>query len=98
MTPKRGRERPERNQGTTTLPASFRDLPFPHTSLDTAWYRPERLNTNSNKPCYREGALKSNSSSGLAGHVLNCNILNKYNLKSTNVYHPGRSRSESQWH
>jgi len=39
-----------------------------------------------------------NCGSSLAGHVPDCNILNKYNLKSTNVYHPGRSRSKSQWH
>ena len=71
------------------------NAPFPGTSLDTARYRSKSLNTNSNKPCYREGGLKPNRNYSLAGQVPNCNILNKHSLKSTNVYYSRRSRSES---
>src|SRR2546428_13202807 len=98
MTPARGRERPEQS-GNHNLTYLLAGTPLLQT-------RPWILHGIATKGLILilinlitvGRALKPNRGSGLAGNVPNCNILNKYNLKSANIYHDGRSRSECQWH
>src|SRR5436853_3419915 len=98
MTPERGRERPEQwgNHNLICLLSGtglLQTRPWILHGVATKGLILILINLVTVK-----GALKPNRSSRRAGHAPDCNILNKYHLKTTNVYRIGRSRSECQWH